>query len=197
MMNNKCKGIVNLYYKSKLDCNKNTNNPITFIKNSIHKQETNILYLYIFDNGTYISKHNSENTIIKKINDPTKLAILWNTYGEKLKIKDRIKHIVNEINKINKIYFNNKYKVNEKFIKKSVINNNNLLDILLVSIISITTKPKSVCKSIMTDLIGIIHSILGCDKVGINIGMHSIQPFIDNILVDINKTLLIKNFETL
>lgn len=195
----RCNGIINLYYKSKMRCNKVVNDPIIFIDDYIHRQQKDRLYLYLFDDGKYLSLRNSKDAIIKKIDDPTKLVVLWNTYGKKAKNKDRTDIIISQLDEINKMYFNNKYKVDKHFITRLMKehrkqNTADPLDILLIAIISITAKSKSVSKQIMMDLIAIIHSVLRGDSLGVKIGMDNLSPIIDETLEDINKSLSIKKF---
>jgi hypothetical protein len=100
-----CKGIINLYNKTKLKCKIITDNPEQFINSKIDKQDLDKIYLYLFDGSKYLSI-NSTNKVIEKVTDSTKLATLWSIYGLNGGSIDTTLH---KLKLINKTHFDNKY----------------------------------------------------------------------------------------
>jgi hypothetical protein len=174
----KCKGIINLYNKSKLKCDRYVADPMKFINDHINLQKKDNSYIYLFDGSKYLSVRNEHKNVIQRLDDPIEIAILWYQKG------GEYDKIISDLNEINIRYFrsrypidSNKYKIflnelNAEYMKTP--HKYQLSAIINASITLIKTPIKSMN---MGDIIAIIYYLLTSDLVGTMIAIRSTNNF--------------------
>ena len=175
-----CTGIINLYYKSKMKCNDVTDDPELFVANHMHKQDKDIIYLYLFDGVKYLSIKRSEYNFIEKMDDPDKLTTLWSTYGQKAG-NNQIDNIIDKLDEINNDFFESRYPITDKTKYKDFMlsliekygKEQELMDIINLCITIVSTGTKT--SNDLLDIIATIFYLLRLDPIGTIISVKSIK----------------------
>lgn len=176
----KCKSIINLHDKSKLECHKYASDPIKFIIDHIHLQRKDASYIYLFDGSKYLSVRNERNNVIKRLNDPMEFAILWHSAGGKM---DRdYDTIIENLKDINLRYFGSKYPIDKAKYKIFLDNLSSeynksphkyrLTDVINANITLVKNPTSSMD---MESAIAVIYYLLMSDVVGTMIAIGSIN----------------------
>ena len=99
-MSTYCKYVINMYNKTKHYLNISVCNEIDYMLYSSYKQQPDIIYLYKFSNGNkYLVKFYNV-PIVKKIDNPLVLEILWFLYRAEINMEDMISNIIYNYNTI-------------------------------------------------------------------------------------------------